>query len=212
MKRWIDRLRGAREPAQPGETGSRRWVVIDVETSGMDRIRDRLVSIGAVAVHDRRIVIADSLELTLGNSRPTTRENILLHGIGAEAQRRGLEPKQAMARFLDYVGNAPLLAFHAGFDRGFLLRAASVWLGVPIGNLWIDIAQLAKAMHPGVDAPGLDDWLEHFGISIEQRHNAGADALATAMLFLRLVDGLSSREREPRHLQRIAANARWLGR
>lgn len=178
----------------------------------MDSIRDRLVSIGAVAVHDRRIVIADSIELTLGHPQASTRENILLHGIGAEAQRRGLEPGQAIARFLDFAGNAPLLAFHAGFDKGFLMRAASVWLGVPIGNLWIDIAQLAKAMHPGVDAPGLDDWLEHFGISIDQRHNASADALATAMLFLRLVETLSSREREPRHLQRIAANARWLGR
>lgn len=212
MKRWVGRLRGVRASAPPAKAGSQRWVVIDVETSGMDRVRDRLVSIGAVAVHDRRIVIADSLELTLGHAQASTRENILLHGIGEEAQRRGLEPKQAMARFLDYAGDAPLLAFHAGFDMGFLRRAASVWLGVPIGNLWIDMAQLAKALHPGIDAQGLDDWLEHFDIAVEQRHNASADALATAMLFLRLVDGLSGPEREARHLQRIAANARWLGR
>jgi len=114
--------------------------------------------------------------------------------------------------FLDYVGRSPLLAFHASFDRAFLMRAAKAFVGVPIGNAWIDLADLAPALHPGTGARALDDWLAHFDIPVDQRHNAAGDAFATAMLFLRLLGSVPPADRRPRQLQRIAAHARWLAR
>ena len=210
--RWLDRLLGRVARDEAAAQAGQRWVVLDVETSGLDQASDRLMSIGAVAVHDRRIVVADSIELTIRQPSASTRQNILVHGIGAEAQLSGLDPKQACEVFLDYVGHSPLLAFHASFDRAFLMRAAKAFVGVPIGNAWIDLADLAPALHPGTGARGLDDWLAHFDIPVDQRHNAAGDAFATAMLFLRLLDSVSTADRRPGPLQRIAAHARWLAR
>ncbi|MBN9462709.1 MAG: 3'-5' exonuclease [Burkholderiales bacterium] len=204
---WLARLfgRAARPPAEP-----LRWVVLDLETSGLDAANDRLISIGAVAVHDRRIVVADSFEATLRQPDASSRQNILVHGIGAETQLAGLEPARACEAFLAYAGQSPLVAFHAHFDRAFLARTARTHLGASIGNAWIDLAELAPALHPGTGARVLDEWLAHFGIPVEQRHHAVGDALATAMLFLVLLDEVPPAQRRPRRLRRIAAQRRWL--
>jgi DNA polymerase-3 subunit epsilon len=209
---FLDRLFGNR--ATPRATGSDeglRWVVLDVETSGLDTGSDRLLAIGAVAVHGERIVVEDSFELVVQQARASERQNILVHGIGAHAQVNGIEPRQACTRFLDYARSAPLVAFHASFDRGFLARAMKAYLGLPMKNDWLDLADLAPALHPDVKGKALDDWLAHFGITVDQRHHAASDAFATAALFIRLLSGVPPEQRGLRRLQKLAAQARWLG-
>jgi len=67
-------------------------------------------------------------------------------------------------------------------------------------------------LHPQVKANGLDEWLRHFGIAVDQRHHASSDAFATAMLFVRLMAAVAPRERDPAKVLRLAAQARWLPR
>ena len=67
-------------------------------------------------------------------------------------------------------------------------------------------------LHPGVRARALDDWLAHFDIRCAHRHQAAADALATAELLLRLWPRLRAQGRQPdiRSATRLAAQRRWL--
>ncbi len=75
------------------------------------------------------------------------------------------------------------MAFHAAFDRRSWQRALRQ-AGLPaLRNRWIDLAELAPALHPDTKARALDDWLDAFGIGVTARHQAGSDAFATAMLF-----------------------------
>ena len=69
-----------------------RFVVVDVETSGLDARRDRLLAIGAVAVEGRRLRPGQGFEATLQSPVASERENILVHGISPDAQARGLAP------------------------------------------------------------------------------------------------------------------------
>ncbi|MBP8308282.1 MAG: 3'-5' exonuclease [Burkholderiaceae bacterium] len=205
--RWRRGLRaGSGELEQPA-----RWVVVDVETSGLDANLDVLLSIGAIAVQGDRIVVADSLELGVRPERTSSRPNILVHGIGEQAQREGVAPGEACDRFLAYLGRSPLVAFHAGFDRGFLQRALRDHRHTTLRNPWIDLAALAPALHPRAPARSLDAWLAHFQIDVEQRHQAISDALASAMLFQRLLAGLPASERHLAALQRLCDQGRWLG-
>lgn len=200
---------------KPSEAAaSQRWVVVDVETSGLDAAADRLIAIGAVAMRaDGRILPADSLEVVLRQEVPSSRENILVHGMGVQAQRSGLDPERAMHAFLDYVGVAPILAWHAAFDRGFLARALKMYANVPFGNPWLDLAQLAPALLPQVQARTLDQWLEHFSIPVAGRHSAAGDAFATALLATRLL-ALAHRQgaNSFTQLQRLARARHWLVR
>lgn len=162
-----------------------RWVVVDVESSGLNPHRDRLLSIGAVAVRSGRILYDDCFNVFLKQERPSETDNILVHGIGGSRQTSGVAGDEGLLSFLEYVGKSPLVAFHAAFDRVLIARAMDRTLRVRLPNRWLDLAELAPALFD--DAGGLhtlDDWMERFRIRNPARHDAVADALATAELLL----------------------------
>ncbi len=166
-----------------------RFVVIDVETSGLDPRRDRLLSIGAVAVEGMKLAPRYTFSAVVRNDVPTRRENIVVHGLTPTAQAAGEPPEQALSEFLRFAGKSPCVAFHADFDRAVLARAVRAELGVRLDNPWLDLAQLAPALVPTARrsrAP-LDDWLAHFRLRAHARHNAVHDAQVAAELFLILL-------------------------
>jgi DNA polymerase-3 subunit epsilon len=206
---FLSRLFGSRPPLTPAQAqGLARWralpkpdlrapletsrcVVVDVETSGLNPARDRLIAIGAVAVDGKQISLTDTFEVILHQSTPSSHANILVHGIGGTAQAAGREPVQALLDFFDFVGAAPLVAFHAWFDETAIRRAMQQHLGIDFNRPWLDLAYLAPALHSEL-APrlkSLDDWAAHFDIGNFARHSALADAYATAQLLLVLMNG-----------------------
>jgi DNA polymerase-3 subunit epsilon len=172
-----------------GVATAERWVVIDTETAGLDPDRDPLLAIGAVAVDDDGIVLDDSFEVFVRNVPAGNAANIVVHGIGHAAQATGTPPPAALAAFRDWTAGAPRVAFHADFDRA-VLRKSFRRADVPDTDApWLDLAPLAAALAQDAyrrGAKSLDEWLATFGIECSLRHNAGADALATAELLLRL--------------------------
>lgn len=200
---WLRRgIRGA---------GEQRWVVVDVETSGMDVVNDALISIGAVAMIDGRVVPADSLEIIIKQATASSRENVLVHGVGAQAQLSGADPPHAVRAFMDYVGRAPMLAFHAPFDRAFLARVSKQYVNQPFDNPWLDLAELAPALEPKANLRSLDEWLAHYDIPVAVRHSAASDAFATALLMTRLLPE-ARRQGAPTFsdMQQLARQAKWL--
>jgi DNA polymerase-3 subunit epsilon len=165
-----------------------RYVVVDVESSGLDTARDHLIAIGAVAVTHGRIDLNDSLEIVLQQTQASAKDNILIHGIGGTLQREGTPPADALLAFLEYLGKDPLIAFHVAFDQSMINRALKTFLGIRFEYAWADLAYVAPALHPRIarHTRGLDDWMGVFGIGNYARHNALADALATAELLLAL--------------------------
>jgi len=163
-----------------------RFVVVDVETTGLHPYVDRLISIGAVEVDGCKVRLDSGFEVVFRQKRASANANILIHGIDGTTQLAGLDPAVAMLQFFDYAEQAPLVGFHAGFDRVMIDRAAKAALGCGTSNRWFDLAHLAPALLqvPDSAAPkSLDDWTEMFGITNQARHNALADALATAQLL-----------------------------
>lgn len=209
----IGALRGA-------AVDERRWVVLDVESSGLDPARDRLLAIAAVALHRDdaagvpRIALGDSFEVVLQQApQPCIdRENILVHGIGAAAQRHGVEPGQALSAFEGWVAGAPLIGFHVGFDEMLIQRAMRALLGRELAGPWLDLARVARAVRPDVPARSLDEWMDALGVRCTRRHQAAADTLATAELLLKLWPGVVAQRAAAgwRPLARLAAHSRWL--
>lgn len=182
VARW--RALPERDGTRPASAG--RWVVVDVETSGLDAGRDALIAIGALAVTDGEIVLGDSFEVVLRQACPSSVENIEVHGIGGTEQSEGMAPAEALAAFLAFAGKDPLVAFHAPFDAIMLKRHLDQHLGVAFRRHWLDLADVAPLAWPRLAGrlSGLDDWLEAFAIPMQFRHRAIADCLATAQLLL----------------------------
>ncbi len=202
---------------RPAPPDARRWVVLDVEASGLDPRRDRLLAIGAVAVcpaaEAPRILLADSLEVVLRQPEaPADKANVLVHGVGVGAQRAGMAPAEALEGFERWVGSAPVLAYHAGYDRTLIDRAMRATLGRRLARPWLDLAALLALLHPQQGERALDDWLVHYGLRCVARHRAAADALVTAELLLRLWPVLRARRlgTDWAALAQAAGALRWL--
>ena len=211
----LDRYRLLPEPDAAAALGTQRAVVVDVESSGLNPLRDRLISIGAVGVRAGLVHHDDAFEVLLRQEEASGEANILVHGIGGTAQLAGREPAAGLLDFLAFAGKAPLAGFHSDFDRILIERASAAALGTKPANRWLDLALLAPALFP--DQPDgertLDDWLRRFGIENYERHNALADALATAQLLLvALAEAGRQGMTTWAQLARLQEGQRWLAR
>lgn len=210
---WRAWFGGARSAPR---SDTERWVALDVETSGLDVRRDRLLAIAAIGLEvdwpRQRLAVrlGDSFEVVLRQEEASSRDNILLHGIGVQSQRNGIEPVAALEAFEVYVAQAPLLAFHSAFDEALIGRHLKLHLGRRLANPWVDIEHLCAATHPQVRARSLDEWMAHFGIVCPHRHQAAADTLAECELLQRVWPRVAAECRDWRAVQRLAAQRRWL--
>jgi len=182
----LDHLKKKLSTVNTARLATDRIVVVDVETSGLSLTSDHLLAIGAVGIHGGRIAIADTFEVLLRQEVISEKTNILVHGIGDTAQRNGLPPAEALLDFLEYLDGAPLFAFHALFDETMLRKACRKFLGFELRHAWADLANLLPELYPqhAKKCHSLDDWLKGFSLHNDERHNALADAMATAQLGL----------------------------
>ncbi len=232
---WLARLLGAKPELTPQQAArlaawqtlpapdlnaphaASRYVVVDVETSGLNLAKDRLIAIGAVAIGEGQIQLADSMEIILRQDRISGHDNILIHGIGGTAQAEGVPPVEALLAFLEYLGKSPLLAFHVAFDQTMIERALKTFLGLKLNHPWADLAYLAPALYPDLARShrSLDQWMGQFGISNYARHSALADALSTAELALSLRDRMGARQvghfNAMRDLEKAQRMTNWTG-
>ncbi len=209
LNRWIA---GNQLPQQ----GVSRWVVVDVETSGLNAQKDRLLAIAALGLRvdasARRIDIlpGDSFEVVLQQDTVSDRDNVLLHGIGQQQQRDGVPPASAMQAFAEFVADSPLLGFHSAFDQTMIDRWSRQWLAKKLDNPWVDIADLCAVTHQEVKAKALDDWMAHFDLHCMARHQAAADTMVTAELLLRIWPRIAPQGVGWHQLERMSAHRHWL--
>ena len=196
-----------------GPLAAQRWLVVDVETTGLNMQQDRLIAIGAVLLEGVTLRLDQSFEVVLRQSIPSGRGNILIHRITGGEQTDGVEPAAALSAFLDFSRRFPCVAFHAQFDETMLKRAFKEYLGIDFAPPFLDLAFLAPALVD--DAPAslrsLDDWVGHFSIPIAARHRAVADAVGTAQLFQLLLRRAQAQKVESAYaLFKLANDQRWL--
>lgn len=137
------------------------WVVLDLETSGLNLNRDQVLSIGAVVIEDGAIDFSQQFERTLNQRDHKLTSSVLIHGLGPSAIAAGCEPAEALLALMDFIGDSPLLAFHAPFDQRMLGRALKDHLGYRLQHPFLDVAELA---------PLLDQQLQRLRRRRQQSH------------------------------------------
>jgi DNA polymerase-3 subunit epsilon len=208
---------GRRARAGPGASAEllslSRFVAMDLETTGANMMRDRIISIGGVAVVERSVRHDDTFEIVVRQASESGVENILIHQIGGQEQRAGAEPVGALLSFLEYLDGAVAVAFRAEFDSTVLGRELRDSLGIRVDTRFLDLASILPALFPNTQNDSLDDWARHFGLPPIGRHRAIADAYANAQLLLLALEkaqriGLAS----VGDLLELDKSQRWLGR
>lgn len=194
---------------------TRRWVVLDLETTGLNVRTDEVLAVAALALHldegkNLRIDYSDTFEVLVNSNKPLDKNNVLVHRIGSGLQKTGLAPSLAFAQLKNYLGSSPVFAYHADFDRSILNQTAKRLKAKPLPNAWIDIAPLASAAHPAQHFQSLDAWLAHFNIACQARHQAMHDTIAEAQLLLRSWHTLKANHHHAGDLAKLARQQRWI--
>ncbi len=186
-----------------------RFVVLDVETTGLDPRTDRLITIGAVAVQQGEIVLEDSFEALLKVAHNTSA--VTVHGVTRDESARGMDEQDALQAFLDYLRDGVIVGHHIGHDVGTFDAAFERHWGFHMANRNLDTMDLtlhlekdgAFSGRPPIRHFTLDALCERFGLIPHGRHTASGDAFITAQVFLRLLRLASKYGRET--LARLSA-------
>ena len=168
------------------------YVVVDVEATGAKLPPNRIIELGAYRISGRKIV--DSF-LTLVNPEIAIPRFVMtLTGISNDMVKDAPLFSDVAPRWLEFVNDAVLIAHNAPFDTNFLNHEISrVYPGHRMINAHLCTVTLSRHVIPGLTNYRLDTIADHFSIPILARHRAGSDALATAEIFLHLLDRLQER-------------------
>lgn len=176
-----------------------RFVVFDTETTGLDLTKNRLLSIAGVGVTGLEVHLDDAFEALVLQTDVGGADAAVIHGMVSSDLGSGLPEDEAVARFLAFAGDSILVAHHAAFDVRMLRKAIAPHRGARVWNPTIDTAQLAQRLEDGAMSSGraegagsreayqLDNLVARYDIEAPERHTAAGDALATALLFQKLL-------------------------
>jgi len=169
-------------------------VAIDCETTGLDTRTAELVSIAAVRIQGERVLTSGSLDLRLQPPASLRGDSIKIHRMRGIDLNDGDELGEALEKFLDFIGNRPLLGWCIDYDRAVIDRQLRPLFGFSLPNACLDVAQLyLREMHR--TRPQLEPTVnfelvaEALNVPVMGRHTALGDATTTALMYIRLKKG-----------------------
>ena len=180
---------------------SATYVVVDLETTGLRPGSAGICEIGAVRV--RGLELAETFETLVNPRQPLPAPVAALTGIEPRDLRGAPPPEVAVRRFLDFAGDAVLVAHNARFDIGFLDVEVERLTGRRLAGPVVDTVWLARRLLAGrISRVGLASLAYFFGTAVQPCHRALADAQATAEILVALA-GLAQ-ERGARTVAELA--------
>jgi DNA polymerase III epsilon subunit family exonuclease len=190
-------LRARRAPVAadrlpPGVPEAQRYVVFDLETTGLRPSRgDAILQIGALRIDGG--TETGRFETLVKPARRIPPAATRFHGITDAMVADAPAPAEAVAAFRDFAAGAVLVAHNAAFDLT-ALRLAAERDGAPhLSNAALCSMRVAGWLDPQEPDMSLGGLCGRAGISIHGRHQALADAEATAALWTGLLARLALR-------------------
>lgn len=175
-----------------------RYVVLDVETSGLNERRDSLLAIGLVEIEDGRIRLDRCWHTMV---RPpegllVAADSIRIHGLMRNELATAPTFEEVLPALIERLAQRVLIVHVSRIDVGFLNRALKQHYGSKLHGPILDTARIAISMHqraqmlgevshdmpmPAIQLRGLAG---SFGLPVYGQHDALNDALTTAQVFL----------------------------
>src|SRR5438067_3647085 len=162
------------------------FVVVDLETTGLRPGSARICEIGAVRV--RELELEEEFDLLVDPGVPIGPAISALTGLRDADLRGSPHPAIAVRRFLEFAGDAVLVAHNARFDLAFIDRETERLTGGRLAGPVVDTVGLARRLLEGRSRrAGLGSLAQFFGTAARPCHRALPDAQATAEILLQLI-------------------------
>ena len=162
-----------------------KYVVISIETSGLDTEKDVIMSIAATSVVENRILLKDSFEIFVQHNKPldSSLDNEFITVIKVEKVSEDI----AIETLINYIGNSILIGHRIDFDIEMLNNALSRLKLGKIKNEVYDIeAMFNKIADTNEKKYALEEMSKSLNMAISNRNSVADDAYSIAILFLKL--------------------------
>lgn len=176
---------------------SSRYIVFDTETTGFYPYQgDEIIAVGGVLVEGGVVRDEHVFHELVNPYRPIPPSVTAITGITDEmvADKPGI--CTVICNFLDFIGDATLVAHNAEFDLAFMNIKMKWYTQTEICNPIIDTYKLSYAIYPELNSHDLDSLLKYHQIEINERHTALGDSLMTAQIFLHYLQAMEEKNIE----------------
>jgi DNA polymerase-3 subunit epsilon len=180
--------------AKNGEWWERHYWALDLEMGGLDVRRDDILSVGMVPIRDRAIKLGEAYH---SHVRPTGRpgeDSLKVHGLLSKDLQDAPDLKTVLVEIDRRINGSVIIVHFAAVDIPFLKaayeRTNMQWPGIQV----VDTVQLLLRTSRRWQKPSVRTDLAmaraDLGLPVHDHHDALADAVATAELFLVLSERL----------------------
>lgn len=174
-----------------GELESLSYVVVDLETTGLNPDTDEIIEIGAIKVEGKEL--KDIFNKLVRPQKKITEEIVNLTGITQDMLESEIPIRPVISQFADFIGSSTLVAHNAGFDISFLKINFKRSLNKELENTAACTLLIARDILPNLENHKLHTVAKYFGIEVTNRHRAIGDAELTYQIWLKLIDKLKDR-------------------
>jgi DNA polymerase-3 subunit alpha (Gram-positive type) len=175
---------------EKGQSLSDTYVVFDLETTGFSSVKDKIIEIGAVKVVNGKIT--DRFSTFVNPKRPIPFKITQLTGINDQMVMEALDIEAVLPQFLEFVGDAVLVAHNAGFDVGFIEQNCR-YQDIVLDFTSVDTVAMARILLPTLSKFKLNVVANALHITLDNHHRAVDDAEATAEIFVKFIEMLKQR-------------------
>ena len=157
------------------------YVVLDVETTGLNTATDMIIEIGAVRIENGQEV--GEFSQLVNPERPIPEKVVELTGINDGMLRDKPTIGEVIGEFAKFCEGAVLVAHNASFDMAFFDRAFRD-AGIPFEHPKMDTLTLVRNLYPEQKSFKLGNMCKFLGINLSKAHRAVHDSRATGEMML----------------------------
>lgn len=162
-----------------------KYVVISMETSGLDTEKDVIMSISATSIVENRILLKDSFEIFIQHNKPL--DSSLDNEFITVSKVEKVTEEIAIETLINYIGNSILIGHRIDFDIEMLNNALSRLKLGKLKNEAYDIeAMFNKIADTNEKKYALEEMSASLNMTISNRNSVADDAYSIAILFLKL--------------------------
>lgn len=166
-------------------------VVFDCETTGLNPKVDDIISIGAVKIRGNKILTDEAIHIFVKQDRQISPESITIHQIRHCDLDGAIPIREAIEKFLYYIGNRGLAGYYLEFDVAMVNRYTKPFFGVTLPNKKEEISAIYydKKISPipqgNIDLR-FDTIIKDLALPKLKSHDALNDAVMSAMMYIKL--------------------------